>query len=127
MSTIHVGYIHPTAARKRLAQLIANDETHRHKPAITLPGRPRPQPPVLAPPRPRKDNGPLWVSYLNREQPPQRVTEEAQPSDAQSTWSRARYLRMNAHFVLRVERAFQQGAESRTAAGATVTPPRGRS
>ena len=127
MSTIHVGYIHPTAARKRLAQLIANDETHRHKPAITLPGRPRPQPPVLAPPRPRKDNGPLWVAYFNREQPPQRVTEEAQPSDAQSTWSRARYLRMNAHFVLRVERAFQQGAESRTAAGATVTPPRGRS
>src|SRR5262249_49297436 len=61
MSTIHVGYIHPTAARKRLAQLIANDETHRHKPAITLPGRPRPQLPVLAPPRPRKDNGPLWV------------------------------------------------------------------
>ena len=127
MSTIHVGYIHPTAARKRLARLIANDETHRHKPAITLPGRPPPQLPTLAPPPPRKDNGPLWVAYFNREQPPQRVTEEAQPSDAQSTWSRARYLRMIAHFVLRVERAFQQGAESRTAAGATVTPPRGRS
>ena len=25
--TIHVGYVHPTAARKRLARLIANDET----------------------------------------------------------------------------------------------------
>jgi len=125
MSTIHVGYIHPTAARKRLARLIANDETHRHKPAITLPGRPRPQLPVLAPPPPRKDNGPLWVAYFNREQPPQRVTEEAQPSDAQGAWSRERYLRMNAAFVRRIEHAFRQGAETRAAASATMTPRRG--
>jgi|SRR6516164_9904420 hypothetical protein len=125
MSTIHVGYIHPTAARKRLARLIANDETHRHKPAITLPGRPRPQLPVLAPPPPRKDNGPLWVAYFNREQPPQRVTEEAQPSDAQGAWSRKRYLRMDAAFIRAVEHAFRQGAETRAAASATMTPRRG--
>jgi|SRR6516165_10229125 len=122
--TIHVGYVHPTAARKRLARLIANDETHRHKPAITLPGRPRPQLPV-APPPPRKDNGPLWMAYFNREQPPQRVTEEAQPSDAQGAWSRERYLRMNAAFVRRIEHAFRQGAETRAAASATMTPRRG--
>jgi hypothetical protein len=140
MSTIHVGHSHPNAARRRLAKLLAVDEL-RPRPPVTLPGKPDPQLPALPPPPSSSSSPPLpspspslprsrthrsWLRYLNRPEP-QRQAAEIEPEDViAGAWTREQRLQMDAAFVRRVERTFRRGAESRTAAGATMTPRRGR-
>ena len=106
-----------TAIQRRLAALLARDEA-RHRPPVSLPGKPansasslKPKPP----PTVRVGFGPqhldLRSSRLTAEQPT--------PEDAFGPYTRAQLLRMNWRFVERIERAFRNGTETREAAGAS--------
>src|SRR5262245_62314679 len=112
MSTIDFSCIRPnrpTAFLRRLCGLLVLDEA-RHRPPISLPGRPRPvQPP---PPPPPVDRG--WV----RLDCASKLYGPAEPGDERRPYSREKLLQMDKRFSRRLKRAFATGQELRASAGA---------
>jgi hypothetical protein len=114
MSTIHsYGALRPNRLDPLLARLVALlaiDAARRAPPPISLPGQP-----AAAEPTP--------PAAVERVQRPPRLDCDARiyrprPGDARGPYDHDRLVRMNARFVARLERAFANGTESRTAAGA---------
>ena len=103
-----------SAFLRRLSALLVRDEL-RHRPPVTLPGRPAGiRESSSPPPRPPVQPGPP------RFVPPNKLYRgDAEPEDVFGLYTHAQLVRMNQRFVQRLERAFRCGAERRDAACAT--------
>ena len=99
----------PTAFLRRLCRLLILDEA-RHRPPISLPGRPRP---VSPPPVDRARE--KWT----RLDCGSKLYGPAEPGDERLPYSREQLVRMDERFSQRLERAFAAGEECRASAGAT--------
>jgi len=120
MSAIQTGCVvpnRPNASGRRIAKLLAYDESRR-RPPISLPGRPIPK---AVPPKPKPTvlgawpYGPVHLDRRNGQQ----NRQEAEPEDVFGPYSREKLLQMNTRFTRSVERPFRSGGENRRAAAAT--------
>src|SRR5262249_20973546 len=100
----------PTAFLRRLCRLLILDEA-RHRPPISLPGRPRP----VQPPPPPVDRASGWV----RLDCTWKLYGPAEPGDERLPYSRERLVWMDKRFSRRLKRAFAAGQELRASAGAS--------
>src|SRR5262249_25221253 len=101
----------PTAFLRRLCRMLILDEA-RHRPPISLPGRPRPvqqqQPPV-------ERARPGWTKLDCNA----KLYGPAEPGDERRPYSREKLLQMDKRFSRRLKRAFAAGLELRASASAT--------
>ena len=102
----------PTAFLRRLCRLLVLDEA-RHRPPISLPGRPCP---VRPPPLPPVDRAREKWTRLDCGS---KLYGPAEPGDERLPYSREQLVRMDERFSQRLERAFAAGEECRASAGAT--------
>jgi hypothetical protein len=105
----------PTAFLRRLCRLLVLDEA-RHRPPISLPGRPRP----VQPPPPPVDRASGWV----RLDCTSKLYGPAEPGDERLPYSREQLVRMDERFSQRLKRAFAAGRERRGSAGLCSTASR---
>src|SRR5262249_16841400 len=105
----------PTAFLRRLCALLALDEA-RHRPPISLPGRPCPVPPPSPPPP-----SPPATRGWTRLDCTSKLYGPAEPGDERRPYSREQLLRMDKRFRKRIERAFASGRELRASAGLCST------
>jgi len=118
--------IRPARVIILLRRLLARDDmSPRHRPPISLPGRPAAAGPVELPsspslpsskPRPLGGRKPGWV---DGDSVPPRREQERQPDDVLPPYPRDRLAAMNNKFVHRLERAFESGSESRASAASS--------
>ena len=102
----------PTAFLRRLCRLLVLDEA-RHRPPISLPGRPCPVPPSPSSPSP-VDRTSGWT----RLDCASKLYGAAEPGDERLPYSRERLEQMNARYTRRLKRAFAAGKELRASASA---------
>src|SRR5262245_43569909 len=100
----------PTAFLRRLCRLLVLDEA-RHRPPISLPGRPRP----VRPPPPPVDRARGWTRL---DCDTRLYRQDAEPGDERRPYSRERLVQMDKRFSRRLRRAFAAGKELRVSAAA---------
>src|SRR5262249_4681565 len=96
----------PTAFLRRLRLMLILDEA-RHRPPISLPGRPCPVPPPSpSPPVERARGGWIRLDCDNR-----LCRQDAEPGDERRPYSREQLAQMDRRFSRRLKRAFAAGQE----------------
>jgi hypothetical protein len=106
---------------RRLSGLLVRDEL-RHRPPVTLPGRPavvRESSTLPQPSRPPAVDRGAPHGTRSERRPSKLNSGDAGPEDFFGLYTRAQLVRMDQRFTKRMERAFRRGAEHRDAARAT--------